>query len=310
MMWSVSASKAFFQCPKKWYYQNVFATSRTKNPERKEAYLLKHLQSINAWRGKLVDQVITKFIVPRLNKKQEIDASKTLEYANALMESQLTFAKRRMYRNTGVKTSDCNYCALSEFEGGNSLSEESLNRTREEMANSLLNLINSRLLIEIAADGTYLVAQRPLQFNFAEASIRCIPDLIVFFIDKPPLIVDWKVEALQYREHWLQLGIYGVALSRTPPHKDFPEKCRSTTADPTRIALMEFQLLRNQEIKYAITDEDITNIEDYIYLSSKRMLKMVDGRREPEDIIRVLPKAKSPVTCLGCKFKRMCWMEN
>src|SRR5207245_1253356 len=97
------------------------------------------------------------------------------------------------------------------------------------------------------------------------------PDLIVFYKDKPPTIVDWKVEAPHYKEHRLQLALYGYALSKVKPHKDFPEEFRKNGVDPKRIRLLEFQLLRNKMVDYALTNEDLTEIEDYIFTTSTRM---------------------------------------
>ena len=141
MKWSVSASKAFLQCLKKWYYHSVFASSRAGDSERREAYFLKKLQSIHAWRGKLVDQVITKHIVPRMNKRQEIDVPELLKYANMLMDAQLAFAKSGKYRDLGVRTGDITYCALLELENGGSLSEESINQIRDQMNEALINFL-------------------------------------------------------------------------------------------------------------------------------------------------------------------------
>ena len=310
MKWSVSASKAFFQCPKKWYYETVFASSRSSDTKRKEAYFLKHLQSIHSWRGKLVDQVITMFIVPRLNKRRQVEKSEVLSYADRLMEAQLEFARSKMYRSLDSKKNAYNYCALLELENNSSLDEESIEQVKSEVKSSLLNLLDSVLLSELAEKGLYLIAQRTLQFRFTSMTIKCTPDLIAFFKERPPFIVDWKVETARHREHWLQLGIYGFALSRVKPHKDFPNDWRDILTDPTKIELMEFQLLRNQEIKYVLTEKDISDIEDYIYTSSLRMKQMINSGKPPELLIKILPKARSPWTCQWCKFRGICWEEQ
>jgi hypothetical protein len=304
MKWSVSSAKIFLQCPKKWYFQTIFANSLSKNSQRKEAALLKRLHSVWSWRGKLVDQVISKYIVPRINRHEQIK-DEVFSYANKLMKAQFEFAKQRKYRNPEARTNSYDYCALSDFEKGCSVSEEHLEQVAEEVEGSILNLINSSLLSEIVNDGVYLIAQRPIQFQFADMTVRCTPDLIGLAKGKSPTIIDWKTETSGLKEHWLQLGIYGVALSRTTPHKDFP--CLACELqDPTKIKLIEFQLLRNQKSEYALTDEDITNIEDYIYSSSISMKQLTNGK-SPEQVINDLPLAKSPEICSSCKFKIMCW---
>jgi CRISPR/Cas system-associated exonuclease Cas4 (RecB family) len=134
-----------------------------------------------------------------------------------------------------------------------------------------------------------------------------MPDLIVFYRDKPPMIVDWKVEAPRYKEHRLQLTIYGYALSRVKPHKDFPEEFRKDGVDAKQIRLLEFQLLRNKEVEYALTNEDLTEIEDYIFTTSIRMRHVVNGSSRPEQLIDSIPKTRRPTTCLSCNFRKVCW---
>jgi len=312
MRWSLSASKVFSQCPKKWYYEALFADSKTKEPLRKEAYVLKHLQSVYSWRGKLVDQVITRFVVPKLNRHEQIDIDEVLAYASWLTEAQLTFAKTQLYRNNGTnrtKPSMCNYCALFELEYNGGLADEAIEQAKDEAKSALFNVLNSRLFYEIIEDGLHLIAQRTLQFPFAGVNVKCTPDLIVFFRSKPPTIIDWKVEAPKHKEHWLQLGLYGFALSRVMPHKDFPVEWRTTLKNPTKIDLLEFQLLRNQELHYCLTQDDVIDIEDYIYMSSMRMRQMINGNSKPEVIVNLLPTARSPRICAICKFRKICWRE-
>lgn len=131
-----------------------------------------------------------------------------------------------------------------------------------------------------------------------------------FFSDKPPMIIDWKVETAKYREHWLQLGIYGVALSRVKPHKDFPLKSHNSLTDPTQIDLIEFQLLRNQEIEYKLTEEDIIDIEDYVFTSSLGMQQIVECGISPEQLVEILPKARLSWACSRCNFQKICWGRN
>jgi hypothetical protein len=305
MKWSVSSAGIFLQCPKKWYFSTVFANSTSGNAARKEAAFLKKLSSIYAWRGKLVDQVISRHIVPKINRHEVIHEDETLRYADWLMKVQLQFAKSRMYRNPTAKTSSYDYCALLEFENGGYVNEKQIEQISKEVECAISNLINSLLLSEISKGDFFLVAQRPIQFQFANMTVKCIPDLIALCKGKAPTIIDWKTETLGYKEHWLQLGIYGVALSSAKPHRDFP--CSACDfADPTKMKLIEFQLLRNQKTEYALSDEDITDIEDYVYSSSISMQQLTNGK-SPEELIDTLPKSKSPEVCISCKFKKICW---
>lgn len=182
MKWSISHSKIFFLCPRKWYYDSTFANAIARDPIRHEAFLLKQLQTIYAWRGALVDQVITKFVVPRLNRRENLDQTEVLGYANKLFQSQLDFAREQRYRNyENDPENDEAYCALFELEYDGSINEEQLDRAKRDIETSLTNLLTSRLVNEIKNDGLYLIGQRSLMFSFSDVTVQCTPDLIVFF---------------------------------------------------------------------------------------------------------------------------------
>lgn len=314
MRWSVSGSRAFFQCPRRWYYETQFANSRARDPNRKEAFLLKQLQNVHAWRGKLVDQVISNFVVPKLNHHETPELKQVLDYASRLFEAQLAFASARRYREENMIKSDEefeeDYCALFELEYDGPLDEQVLKRAKDEVVVSLTNLLSSGLIAQIAHDSSYLIAQRTVQFSFADVTVQCTPDLIAFFTDSPPIIVDWKVQAPKHKEHFIQLGAYAYALSRVKPHKDFPTQWLSAIADPTKIGLIEFQLLRNKELRYFIAEEDLVEIEDYIYKTSSRMQHMLNGNSaHSENDPTQFPVTKSPKACTWCKFRKICWKE-
>jgi len=177
------------------------------------------------------------------------------------------------------------------------------------MIASLTNFFNSRLLAQINESHPYLIAQRAVQFPFADVNVQCTPDLIAFFKETEPIIVDWKVEAPKHKEHFIQLGTYAFALSRAKPHKDFPAEWLSTIADPTKVGLTEFQLLRNRELQYSLTEQDLVDVEDYIYKTSSRIQHMFNGNSSARDPT-CFPQAKSANACLWCKFKKICWEES
>lgn len=67
MRWSYSASRSFRQCQRQWFFKNIVASARANEPLRRRAYLLSKLQSVSAWRGKVVDDIISKTLVPSLS---------------------------------------------------------------------------------------------------------------------------------------------------------------------------------------------------------------------------------------------------
>jgi len=78
--------------------QQAAGEPTAKDPLRREAYLLGKLQSIYAWRSRIVDQVIEKIVVPCLQRKTQITLHTALQGAKTIFDSQLDFAlKRRIF---------------------------------------------------------------------------------------------------------------------------------------------------------------------------------------------------------------------
>ncbi len=315
MEWSVTKSKIFSICQRKWYYSEIFADPKSSNPLKREAYLLKQLQSVYAWRGSLVDSVISKLIIPKVQKGVLPSIDEVLDYTTKLIEKQLLFAKAKKYRLPSIskaKVGDA-YCAFYELEYNGGLCETELDKAKNEIILSLKNLLNSSFFEKILrANPVTILAQRRLSFKFwdEDVKITCTPDMIVFFEKKPPMIVDWKVHFTANTDAWLQLGVYAVALLRVKPHKDFPKNFQRTIKDPSDIRLVEYQLLRDYKREYSISTEDVLDIEDYIFSSFSQMKRLVNGQKQNLVDINQFQTARSPEICSRCQFKKLCWKKT
>lgn len=88
-----------------WFYRQVIAHHAAKNPLRREAYLLGKLDSLWSWRGRLVDNVITRQVVPALAAGRDLDLSTLLAIARENYDAQLTFAEAHHLREAGMRPS-------------------------------------------------------------------------------------------------------------------------------------------------------------------------------------------------------------
>lgn len=309
MRWSVSTSKIFSQCQRKWYFSQVVASHGKGDPYRREIFLLKQLQSIHAWRGSLVDKVIDKKIVPEIKVKRIPSEDKVIEYASTLIERQIEFGKAQKFREpemTKSKAGDI-YAAFYDIEYNGNLDAEKLQEAVHEIKSSLSNLLNSNLLKEISEKNTCIISQRSLSYNFSDTNITCRPDLIVFYDSSPPMIVDWKVHAYATAEYWLQLGIYGYIFSLINPHRDFPSDYQKYACNVENFDLIEYQLLKNRIRKYSLSEADVSEIEDYIFESVTRMNGSIDGKQYKEIDINQFQTAHSPNIFARCEFRKVCW---
>lgn len=305
MNWSFSAVKTFKKCPRKWFYQNVIASGeRSKDQLQEKVAYLKDVQSLSAWRGSLVDTVISTYAVPKLNKGLEVDEEGMVDYAMELAKKQVDYA---CGERSESGDSSLVQCTLFDIEYNGGIVASSLHSALAEVRQSIHHFMKSKFLNEFMQDGLKIISQRTFRHQTDSVNIFATPDIVAFFHSGPPMIVDWKVQASAHTEHWKQLAVYAYVLSKIKPHSDFPEKWNGLLADPTKTRLMEFQLYQGHERVYSLSLADVIEIEDFIFTSSKSMLMMLGDRKYPGLRPEHLPTTTRPSVCAVCQFRKICW---
>jgi hypothetical protein len=309
MKWSYSKSRIFSSCQRKWYYQDIVAHHSAKDESRREAFLLKQLRSIYAWRGSVVDSIIEKQIIPRIIRRAPIKEEEILELADDLVQKQVEFGRNNKHLERGLTKSSAGdaYSAFYEIEYGDGLPEEGLTKAIDDIHTALKILIRSKILQDIIQQRPYMITQRTIQYDLLNSKIIAVPDLILFYNGKPPTIIDWKV-SISYADYWKQLAIYAISLSNVNPHSDFKDKSK-LLEDPTKFTLIEYQLLRDEPRRYTLNDEDRVIIENHIIDSVIQMERLADGEKYGEIDISRLETARFPETCQRCQFRKICWRE-
>jgi hypothetical protein len=89
MIWSVSTGKMFNRCQRQWFFKTQLANAKAKDETRQRAYRLSKLQSISAWRGSVVDQVLSQLVVPAFERGAPTNAEKAVAAAMARFDRQL-----------------------------------------------------------------------------------------------------------------------------------------------------------------------------------------------------------------------------
>lgn len=308
MIWSFSNSHLFRKCQRQWYFKTHVANANAKKiPLQREAYLLSKLQSIAAWRGSVVDHVISRRVVPALGNRWNISLAKTLEYAKSVFDAQLNFATQHRLREpamSAIKAGD-NFAAFFAVEYGIEISDDEITQAWNDVEQAITNLLEMSDLLVLLGTSVKLVAQRSLTFPYFGVTVRAVPDLIAFFNGSPPLIVDWKVHTFGVQDYRLQLATYAVALARCNPHKDFPASLTPYT--PTDIRLLEVQLLTNRQREYTLSELDVEDIDSYIAETATAMVLAngENGKGPPRPFD--YPVTQFPETCRRCPFRAQCW---
>jgi len=305
MNWSFSQYLTFKECPRKWYFSYKLANVlSTKEPIKKEAFFLSKLQSIDAWRGNLVDKVISETIVPSIRLGSVISLDQALLDAKERLDNELLFAIEKRWREAGVKTSDKNYAALQDLEEEST--QELLNQAWLDIENAIINFYDMKEIWDLMESANYLKPQKELRFHYYDNWITCKPDLILLFSDEEPLLIDWKVHKYGVKDYRRQLALYALALTESKFSKEYPMELAGVS--PTEIRLREVQLLTKDVHKYDLADFDITEIKNLIGTSAREM-KLVLADKDEDFSYLDVPVTEYAEKCQRCPFQTICW-EN
>jgi len=312
MKWSISKSKVFRTCQRKWYLGSIVANANAKDPVRREAYILNNLKSIYAWRGGLVDEVLSMKLIPALNRNQTPPGLSEIQgFAEWLSNLQLEYALENRIREEGFVKSKAGtaFAALIDVDYGEGIDNDSISKAKEEIATALKNLYTTmETTRNTLKAGISCIAKRTLSFNFSDVSVMAIPDVIVFHETDTPTIIDWKVHLNSAWDSRLQLALYALSLSECKSQAGFPDNWKG--CNPQDVRIIEAQLLSGIEREYSITEEDILELEDYIWISGNQMQKAISGLDSKEYCPDSFPVTSNSSICNKCNFRKLCWEDG
>jgi hypothetical protein len=304
--WTISDAKSFRRCPKQWYYRAYFGNALCKkDPLRREAYILGTYQTVDQWRGLLVDNVIERVVIESLQQHRMITPRSLRDEADAMFDRQLAFARQNRVREPGFAKSHFKFehAALLEIEEGREIPDEAITRAREEVHRALDNLwALPELRAELKA-AAHLAPQKTYRFQLRGHQIIAVPDLVAFYHDRPPLIIDWKVHAFGLHDARTQLLIYAMALVRNGRGGGTLERKWLET----EVVMREVQLLTRVVRTFTLDAAAVIEMENYILASLRAMHRVTEGK-ELEDVDPAeLPAVYSEDGCANCGFKPLCW---
>ena len=310
MRWSYSASRSFRQCQRQWFFKNVVASATAKDPFRKRAYLLSKLQSISAWRGRIVDEVISKTLIPNINRGASFTLQDIKNSARDLFDRQLAYARQHPITDLDLQVSkegdDFAVFHVMEYEG--EIPEHEIEQAWCQVETALVNLFSLEDIKYILKSSDRIVSQRALHLKLMDdVTLLAYPDAIVFRGDDPPAIIDWKVHTFGTNDAWLQLAIYAIALSRCKPHRDFPDGFET---QPQEIALYEVQLLTNVVRKHSLEEEQIIEAEEHMLSSAYAIACLTEDKKYTNLSIEDFRGTTYAETCQRCAFRAICWEKS
>lgn len=308
MTWSHSSSKQFRQCQREWYYKHCLASPRARDSLRREAYLLSKLNSLSAWRGKLVDHVISTYVLPQIRREPAASLDGVLRRARELFDLQAAFARANRLREPGMTQTKAGetYAAWQAIEYNEPIADGDIVNAWNDVDQALKAFYAMDDIWARIRAGTYFVAQRSLQFSLLGHNVRAVPDLVVFYRDSAPLIVDWKVHSFGQRDAREQLALYALALVCAKPHSDFP--IAKERWKPESITVIEAQLLTNVTRQFAFEYGDFAELEARVLFSANEMaLALGSSDSGVASGAEDFALTNDPKRCQRCVYRRLCW---
>lgn len=310
MDWSISKAKLFQSCQRRWYFTCIARWNAKKQPIKREAYLLKSLQSIQAWRGSLVDMIIEKkILLPIMFGNPPTPEDDVVSYALSLADKQIDFGTKKRHLEPGMtkKKAGDEFAAFFDVEYNEGLDPEKIEHAKQEIKTAIQNFYKLPILSELTKPDTKLIIQRSLKYGYNGFTVTAVPDLIIFSEDNPPHIIDWKVHEGRFTDYWQQLTVYAYVLyqvAQIKAHKDFPQSFVSNTPKPQTYSITEYQLLKGISKPYSISQEDIEHVEDLIHITGEWMQEYYEELDilPPKDFQTTL----FPGSCITCSFKKLC----
>lgn len=299
MKWSFSQYNSFKKCQRQWYYHYIYASSKAKDKGRQEAFRLSKLINIKAWRGKIVDEVISNYVVRMIKNGVAPDLHA------AQKKARIRFNEQRNLGQSAEPVRDGDFRGFLEVEYGIPIDDEVFDNAWNEIDLALQGFYNSTFVWEALKKADMCITQRYIPFSCNEASLIAVPDVICFYPDRNPLIIDWKVQSNPISDYWMQLATYALGLTTCTPHKDWPILPSRIT--PIDVELAEVQLLTEMVRIHKMKEDDLDELCELIAHSMAEMSLARDGRAFKDLLAEDFSPALNPLTCKYCSFKKICW---
>ena len=299
MKWSVSAHNVMRRCQRLFVFGQVMAAHNARDPLRREAYLLKQLQSISTRQGSIVHKVLATSFLSDVRAGRAIDPAALSAAAHDLARRQFAFSAARRYREPGQTKGAAGdeYCALYEHEYGQDISPEQLDMVYTTITRCFEHLAGQETYLARLSAGSAHLAELPLNFSLAGATITATLDLVYLGANGQLVVVDWKVARSETSDYSWQLLVYALAVARCG---------RWPTVNAEAIELYEANLLRNQVRQHPVSAQRLQEAEDFIYRSLVEREALIGKDRFDDLDLNEFEVAERPGTCYHCNFGSLC----
>lgn len=296
-LWSNSAHNCFRRCQRQYFFQKIMAWHNSRDPDRLEAHLLKQLRSLDQWQGNVIHQGLEYFFAPSLKRRPLITCDELIQRTCSLAREQFRFSENRQYKQDGATKSGAGrtFLALREHEYGMPTSEANVEAVCDAIRQSYRFLYSQERFMSFLQSGHWYEPEGLLNVSVNGVSISAKLDLAMGYGKTKLAIVDWKMGESRTADYSRQLRSYAlVALKRWP---------RYSVSD---LLLVEANLLQGKLTKHRVGPEELTEIQDFIYISWAAIQALAGDHKYDGQHIDDFSYANSPFSCEYCNFERLC----
>jgi hypothetical protein len=299
MRWSYSTQRTLERCHRQLAFAQVVAAHNARDPERREAYVLRQIQSVAAWQGSLVHAVLATQVRDALRWGRSIRPDRLTRAVRTLATRQWAFSAARQYRLPGQSKASggAAYCALDLHERGATAGPDIIDAVAAVAQRCFTHLAQQTELLEVLRGSSRLTTEVPLTSQMAGVRVVATPDLLATHEDGGLAIVDWKVSAYEESRHSRQLGLYALLALRSG-------RWPALTLETLR--LYEVNLWQDRIHVHTVDEEQMRDAAAYVEHGVRGLRRVLgEGTYAHLDLdgLAIAPAAE---TCAGCSFAGLC----
>ncbi len=298
--WSFSTDRRMRRCQRQLFFGNIAAWHNSRDPLRRESFLLSQVKSVDAWRGSLVHEAIRSFVVPFWQARGVVPWEQAILEARKLGARQFAFSEKRRYREIGLSKSKAKeeYCAIFAHEFGAAPTQKELEATLDSVERSLRNLAKLEDFLKHVAGRGFYRPETAVSAEYNGVRIQGVMDLVFSGAYGHYGVVDWKdYSASSTTEARLQVSLYAWLMCKAPAWR---------VSAPENIELWEVNLGLPAAQQYRIDQAAFDELEDFMYRSTEKLRTLCgDGTYRAMDLENY-EYTENPNSCRFCPYQNLC----
>ncbi len=291
--WSVSRERRLRDCPRKYFLHHFGSRGgwlADAPPERRQAYVLRHLRSRFMWVGEVVHELI-ELAMGALRRGEQVSADGLVERGTRRMRAQWAESLQGGYWERPSVA-----LGLLEHEYRHTITREEWQAQRDRMERCVRGFLSLPLVDRIRAMPAWrwLALESLASFELDGATVLVKPD----FAWREPqgvFIADWKTGKPRPEDEQLQLAIYGLYAVRNWGVRD--EGLKGV------VVHLEGEAGPSSD-EHHLDQQVLASARDYVRASIATMRELALGPDEPE--ASRFPKTEERERCTYCPFQRLC----